>query len=587
MGNQISATSMMRGVFVRFYQKLRYSISNNLRNQIWLKQISKKVLSSIGITHHPLSLSVENLASQFYKNSQRSIQLIPKKKSKRVLFLTGRIVSNTFPATEGLLAWALSLREAEAVFLICDAYLTACELATVNDYSSVQVFAETEQATRCADCFQPSKSLLEAYGWNLLLFSQFVKADDWIIAREIAANIIIKDAFSLIHNNIPVGEQIEATAYRTLLSAALDENNPVAIRVVRRLVMNAVVLAQAIPRAFADIKPDCVVAHHGVYMTSGIACEYARQQGIAVVNWTIPYRRNTVLFSHGDTYHRTMLAEPLSDWENYELSTADHNRLADYLGGHWKNGWDTISYNNDTDDNPQRIIKELKLDTKRVIVGLYTNLAWDARIHYSGNTFANHNDWLLETIGNFIDKPQVQLVIRVHPAEVKSGLGPVQQRADELIYERYPKLPEHIHIIPPESPLSSYALMRLAIINVVFGTKLGLEMAALGLPVAVAGEAWFRGKGFTYDPQNVKEYYDWLENPSKLKALTEEQILRAQKYAYHFYFRRNISFPSIVYQANSYTVSSIDELRPGKYQNLDVICNGILAGTPFIAETPL
>jgi hypothetical protein len=282
-----------------------------------------------------------------------------------------------------------------------------------------------------------------------------------------------------------------------------------------------------------------------------------------------------------------LINEPVSYWEDYAMSESDRALLADYLGSHWKGGWDLTSYNRDTDDSPQRLAHELNLDPDKPIIGMYTNLAWDARIHYAGNTFATHSDWLIKTVGYFIDKPHVQIVIRVHPAEVKHGAGPVRQRADDLIHAHYPDLPDHIKIIPPESKLSSYGLMQLTAANVVFGTKLGIEMAALGLKVIVAGEAPYRAKGFTYDPPSVEGYFAWLNASGDLPPLTPAQTERAKRYAYHFYFRRNISFPSLVYHPRAYLARSIDDLLPGRYANLDTICEGILSGTPFVAATPL
>jgi hypothetical protein len=65
-----------------------------------------------------------------------------------------------------------------------------------------------------------------------------------------------------------------------------------------------------------------------------------------------------------------------------------------------------------------------------------------------------------------------------------------------------------------------------------------------------------------------------------------EQVTRARKYAYHFFFRRMVPIPSIVATKSvpPYRVAldSIEELLPGRQPGLDVICDGILEGSPFI-----
>jgi hypothetical protein len=103
--------------------------------------------------------------------------------------------------------------------------------------------------------------------------------------------------------------------------------------------------------------------------------------------------------------------------------------------------------------------------------------------------------------------------------------------------------------------------------------------------VVVAGEAWIRGKGFALEATSPADYFAILESlplPRRLDAATQERALR---YAYHFFFRRMIPLPFIreteklTFMAD---IGSDDDLAPGNYPGLDVICDGILEGTPFI-----
>ena len=62
---------------------------------------------------------------------------------------------------------------------------------------------------------------------------------------------------------------------------------------------------------------------------------------------------------------------------------------------------------------------------------------------------------------------------------------------------------------------------------------------------------------------------------------------RARMYAYHFFFRRMIpvSFmqpPQEGQMPFSVAINGLCDLLPGKDAGLDVICDGILRGTPFI-----
>jgi hypothetical protein len=76
-----------------------------------------------------------------------------------------------------------------------------------------------------------------------------------------------------------------------------------------------------------------------------------------------------------------------------------------------------------------------------------------------------------------------------------------------------------------------------------------------------------------------------LDNLDFTDRLTSERLIRAKKYAFHFFFRRMI--PLEFTRGGQGTkleldISSLKDLLPGKHLGLDVICDGILSNQPFI-----
>jgi hypothetical protein len=222
------------------------------------------------------------------------------------------------------------------------------------------------------------------------------------------------------------------------------------------------------------------------------------------------------------------------------------------------------------------------------VVGLFTNVNWDAQIAYPQSAFPDQLAWLVQTIEHFRTRPDLQLVIRVHPAETKA-LDISRQRMADEIRAAFPALPGNVYIIPPESDLSTYTLADLIDAGIVFATKFGIEMAVRGVPVVVAGDAWIRGKGFSYDASSQEEYAEILQGIERLPRLSPPLVERARVYAHHFFFRRTIPIPVELGDdpmADSAVVdlSTLDELRPGRNPAVDVICSGILHGTPFVLD---
>jgi hypothetical protein len=115
---------------------------------------------------------------------------------------------------------------------------------------------------------------------------------------------------------------------------------------------------------------------------------------------------------------------------------------------------------------------------------------------------------------------------------------------------------------------------------------MGVELAALGLPVIVAGEAWVRNKGITSDARDRDDYLDLLARLPLVGKTTEDRAARARKYAFHFFFRRMIPVglfePTARWPYLRVNLGSVDGLQAGADRGLDVICDGILAEKPFI-----
>jgi hypothetical protein len=107
-------------------------------------------------------------------------------------------------------------------------------------------------------------------------------------------------------------------------------------------------------------------------------------------------------------------------------------------------------------------------------------------------------------------------------------------------------LPEHIHIIKPEEKVNTYDLVEVSDIGLVYTTTVGMEMAMTGIPVVVAGQTHYRGRGFTLDPGSWEDYFQKLDSLFTQPAgsrLSREQVNLAWQYAYRFFFEYPRPFP--------------------------------------------
>lgn len=362
------------------------------------------------------------------------------------------------------------------------------------------------------------------------------------------------------------------------------DDEPFGEKVLKRYLHAAFITVYVMKRLIKKYNFDCCVFHHGIYIPQGILGEVARKEGLSVVNWNPAYRKKCFIFSHSDTYHHTLMNEPVKNWDQIKWSPRLEKKTLDYLKSRWKGTQDWIWFHEKPTFVLSQITKEFGIDLKKPCIGMLTNVLWDAQLHYPANAFPNMLDWIVKTIRYFIGKPQLQLIIRVHPAEIRGTL-PSRQKVVDQIQKVFQKLPKNIIVIPPQSQVSTYAVMTACNAVLIYGTKTGVELASIGIPVIVAGEAWIRNKGITMDAESESHYFRLLDKLPFRKRMDEEKVLRAKKYAFHFFFRRMIPIGAIEPKAGwppyQLGVKTLTELMPGKDPGLDIICAGILNQNEF------
>ena len=436
--------------------------------------------------------------------------------------------------------------------------------------------------------------LRSSSGLKIHRYGDWLTADDRAHARRMATTLPFDQIEAFTLDGLAIGEHALCRCPALLRDRITGRR---AARRSRAAALSRVRAADGVRDTAADQDRSgftSAVFTHGIYVPWGLIGEVARQERVKVSTWNVAYRKRRFIFSHDDTYHHTLMSEPLSQWENHELSPAQEQDLMQYLASRREGMFDWIVFHRPTTQNAEDIAAKIGIDRRRPVIGLLTNVSWDAQLHYPANAFANMLDWLVQTCRYFATRPDLQLLVRVHPAEI-SGFPPSRQPILGELRKHVPTLAPNIHIVPPESGLSTYALMSLCNSAIIYGTKMGVELTAVGLPVIVAGEAWIRNKGLTHDATTPEEYFKILERLPFPERLGPAQLSRARRYAYHFFFNRMIPLPFIQpkagYPIYSLKLEALKHLLPGESEGLDTICDGILGRGPFVlrdkaARTP-
>ncbi len=523
----------------------------------------------------------------FQKHIRFQSQHIQKKHGEsreRILVATGTAGHLPSMTLESLLGVSLSLRGVAVDYFLCDGQLPACMMCEINWYSDVATFVKRGPSDRCESCYKPAASMLEASAFRHIGIGTQLTPNERKKAHSLATNILHNEILGFSINGAPIGEHAMAGALRFFARGDL-EGEPKGEAILRRYFEAALLTYYASYRLLAGGCYKVVVVNHGIYVPQGIIAETARSLGVRVVTWHPAYRRGCFIFNHEETYHHGLMNESMLAWEGMRWDRRLQEQIERYLKSRWVGQNDWVNFQRKPKFDIETLKKETGIDFTRPTVGLLTNVVWDAQLHYKANAFPCMLDWLIKTITYFKKRPDLQLLIRVHPAEL-TGTLPSRQSVVAEINQAFSRLPSNVFLIPPESRISTYVAMSQCNAVLIYGTKTGVELAASGIPVIVAGEAWIRGKGVTFDADSEIEYFRLLDTLPLPARLDEPTRSRALKYAYHFFFRRMIPLDSMRERKGwppfCVSINGMHDLMPGQSLGLDIICDGILNGTSFI-----
>ena len=200
--------------------------------------------------------------------------------------------------------------------------------------------------------------------------------------------------------------------------------------------------------------------------------------------------------------------------------------------------------------NPYEFINTV-VPNKNKTISLFTSVDWDAALHFPSSVYKSQFDFLSDVIEIFKNYLDLNLIIRIHPAEI-TGSNPAYVSSEDYIRKLNPS--SNVKIISSSSKVSSYEIAQNSKAVIVYNTKMGIELPPLGIPVIVAGDSWIRGKGFSYDVNKQNSLDSYIRNIDNL-FLSKEQIELSIQFAHYFYFKRCIQVDALESAGKSFQIN--------------------------------
>ena len=291
-------------------------------------------------------------------------------------------------------------------------------------------------------------------------------------------------------------------------------------------------------------RPEVIIIPNGMIQEFGALNKVARYLDIPVVTYEFGEQRQRLWLAQNGEVMRQQTNPLWTARGGRGLSSAQWEKVRGLFSAR-QHG---ISFENFTrrwqgvaSAGGEQARNSLGLDSRPIVL-LATNVVGDS-LTLGRQVFSDSmTEWLKLTIQYFAGRPDVQLVIRIHPGELNTK-GP---SVADLVQRTLPVIPTNIFLVPANSPVNTYDLVEIADLGLVYTTTVGMEMAMSGIPVIPVGQTHYRGKGFTLDPDTWEAFYGLLEQvlskPEQFR-LSKEQVELAWEYAYRFFFEFPHPYP--------------------------------------------
>lgn len=403
----------------------------------------------------------------------------------------------------------------EVLFLHCDRKISGC-------LGENPCFKKS----RCALCEQMFNRRAKAYlsrSVNYMPLSVYWDKDVQEVVNAYSPHYQSVEEFRLIkYKGVSIGYGAMST-YISLtrnLNPELKEN---VVQYLNMLLRQQVLLTELTLKAIADFKPTLIIFHNGRL------AQYRPFHDISIRKGINYMATETLIDSNGwfmKNYFENSIPHNASAnvikynnyWskfpENYAITEGqkffENRRHGKYAGG--------IIF---TKDQIHGQMPESWCSSKKHIVIFNSSEDEYSAINEEVDKtalFESQFCGIKKIVDHYSKQEDIQIHLRIHP-----NLKGIKYAYHTDLYNIKS---DNFFVIPPESTISSYALMDGADVIIVFGSTIGIESAYWGKPVICLAFAFYRLLGVVSIPQNEQDLWNMIDNCNRIQLADKESCLK-------------------------------------------------------------
>lgn len=525
------------------------------------------------------------------------------KPTLKILWPTLFNQDHTWWAHDGILTWALRLRGADIIPTMCDKLQsTQCMIYSGVWQGSFEPGFEERRKNICAQCVNHDLRLWEILNIRPIRLSSYLTEGERDAIWQEVRTLMQDDWENAVFEGYPIGREVFKAVVNNHLQGEIkpywrEQANEMAVS----HAFNVIALKRAYERIFTTIAPERIVGNGGYYYQWGVVHELAQQNQIPYYRY-FPVGLQPMAWNYALNSKHLIDVNPAWDsWIKQPWGEKEQLRVKNDLKA--RGLYVSLAQEPDIAERVEQLRAKLNLDKSKRTLLAFTGVIWDANTNIQSDVYQNMYLWLLDTIDWFTHHPQVQLIIRVHPAEdaVPSIDPQNRSRFEKELAEKGITLPSNVFLIKQHEKVETYDLMHLSDVGTVYMSTTGLEFSCLGKPLIAIGPVHYTNKGFTLEPKSRFDYQEMLAqhlvNKQLFKAPEEIQLL-AMKYWYLYAFHASCVTGLFETQQKNWLAikRGIDgfsfhpkaltaqDLLPGANEQIDYFCDAVMNSLPIMGE---
>jgi hypothetical protein len=400
---------------------------------------------------------------------------------------------HAFP--EALVAQTLISAGHDVLYIGCGGeYQRYCIPMNARGLSTASKASERESV--CRRCKDLRNIIVKDFGFRAIDVHDLLDDNDRAAVNRILSEVDPKNYLDLEHYGIRAGQ---VALYESLLhhkKLSLDFT-PEEWREYLIALSNTLLTITAMNRVMENERFDSIVVYNALYSVNRAACLVAERIGMRSIflhaGGNLSNRLQTLMVSEG---HAIRFLRDMRDrWQEFatrpcppEIAELVTNHFIELIGGQHFLAYSAAK------EASSRSVREkyaIPVDAKLLVA---TMSSYDERLAAeaigvipspTNLLFPRQVDWIRALVDHVRDRPDLFLLVRVHPREFPNKREGRKSEHASLLEEVFEHLPVNAKINWPADNMSLYDLAEEADVFLNAWSSVGKEMTLLGLPVVI------------------------------------------------------------------------------------------------------